>query len=252
MNKAISKKWIFLTVIFLIAVGFTYIFDPFVANSGWPSSLSSNFSETGLFRMDPGTVIASLNKGNVDVFLPDSRSLEDRVNGTVLYDAPVSWSQSDNLKIVSALDGFVWGDTVGRWNLFSMTFSTDCQSDLNGVSGSVFKYFKTNFDKGRITYTWRQIEINSEYAYVAWGGGAEFAHPLLGWKSIDLSGLKISAEDAIRIAEENGGRETRSNVQNQCNIYLLLMPERYSGWLVDYQSTDFEIQIDPDTGEIIN
>ena len=131
-----------------------------------------------------------------------------------------------------------------------MIFNADCQN-LDGLTGSDFQYFKTDFDKGKVLDTWREIEISPKYAFVAWGGGAKYRHPLLGWKSIDLNRLKVTAEDAIRIAEENGGREARLRAQNRCNIHLLLMPERYKGWLIDYQSADFEIQIDLYTGKVI-
>jgi hypothetical protein len=133
-----------------------------------------------------------------------------------------------------------------------MTFHIDCQDDLSGLPGGTFSYFRTTLTKGKIAYTWREMEIDPTYLFVAWGGNAKFAHPLFGWKSIDLSKLQVSAEDAIKIAENNGGREARLNVQNQCGIHLLLMPERYKGWLVDYQSADFEIMIDPYTGEVID
>jgi len=251
MNKVVKRKWITLIVILLAIMGIVYVYDSFSSDSGWPSSLSSNYTETGMFRINPGTILTSLDKESTDVFLPDPRSLDDRGAGPSLYNTPILWGQSDNLKIVSALNKYVWKDTLDDWELFIMTFNADCQNNVKGLSGSDFQYFKTAFDKGKIAYTWRQIEIDPEYMYVAWGGGAEFTHPLLGWKSIDLSRLEITAEDAIRIAEEHGGRDVRLSVQNQCNIHLFLMPERYKGWRVYYQSTDFEIQVDPYTGEII-
>ncbi len=252
MSEVIKRKWIILIVALLVIVGIIYVYDPIAGTSGWPSGLSSYFSDTGLYRINSGTILTSLEKGGADVFLPDPRSLDDRLNGPILYNEPIEWSQSDNLKIVRALNNFVWNDNLDDWNLFTMTFNVACRDNFNGLSGGIFKYFKTTFEKGRIAYTWREIEINPEYAYVAWGGDAEFAHPLLGWKSIDLSRLKVTAEEAIKIAENNGGREARLKVQNQCDIYLLLMPERYKGWWVNYgYSSGFEIQIDPYTGEVI-
>lgn len=252
MNKVISKKWIFLIVILLVAAGVIYVYDPFTSDSGWPSSIPVYYAETGLFRINPGTILESLDEGNTNVFLSDTRPLDNRADGLALYNEPILWSQSDYLKVSSALGKLVWEeDSLHNWSLFRMIFNADCQNNLNGLSGSDFQYFKTVFDRGKLMYSWREIEIDPEYMYVAWGEGAKFAHPLFGWKSIDLSQLKVSAEDAIRIAEQNGGRKTRLSVQNQCNIHLLLMPERYRGWRVNYQSTDFEIEIDSYTGEVI-
>jgi hypothetical protein len=228
-----------------------YVYDPIASVSGWPMSLSDNFTETGLFRINPETILTSLDEENADVFLPDSRSLDDRVMGPILYEKSTLQRQSDYLKIARALDNFVWGGTLDDWNLLWMIFNANCQDNFTGLTGGVFQYFKTVFEKGRIAYTWREIEIDPEYAYVAWGDGAEFAHPLLGYKSINLSRIKVTAEEAIRIAEVNGGKEARLEVQNRCNIHLLLLPERFRGWVINYQSSDFEIQIDPYTGEVI-
>jgi hypothetical protein len=252
MKKAIKRKWITLIAALLVTVGIIYVYNPITGDSGWPSGLSSHYRDTGLYRINPATILTSLEKGDTDVFLPDPRSVDDRYDGPLLYNESIEWNQSDNLKIVRALNNFVWKDRFDDWNLFIMAFNVDCQDNLNGLPGGAFQYFKTIFEKGKIVYTWRQVEITPEYSFVAWGGNAEFAHLLLGWKSIDLNRLKVMAEDAIRIAEERGGREARLKLQNQCNIHLLLMPEHYRGWKVDYgYSSDFEIFIDPYTGEVI-
>jgi hypothetical protein len=241
---------IFLMIV-LVAAAVIYIYDPIALDSGWPSSIPVYYAGTGLFKINPGTILESLDKGNTDVFLPDTRPLADRADGPALYNEPILWSQSDYLKVGSTLGKLVWEDSLDNWSVFSMIFNADCQNNLNGLSGSDFQYFKTIFDRGKIMYSWREIEIDPEYLYIAWGDDAEFVHPLFGLKSVDLNRLKISAEAAVRIAEENGGREARLSAENQCNIHLLLMPERFKGWRVDYQSTDFEIEIDPYTGEVI-
>ncbi len=249
MNRLIKRKWIIVIAILPAIAGMIYVYDPFDSYIVAPMSLSY-YPDTGLFRIDPSTIVASLDKGSMNVFLPDSRSVEDRLNGPALYTEPVLWSQSDNLKIASSLNQFVWHDSLGSWNLFQMSFETDCRDDPAGLPGGDFQYFKTIFDKGQIKDTWREIEIEPGYSYVAWGGGAESGHPPLGWKSIDLSRLKVTAEDAIRIAEASGGREARLRVQNKCYIYLLLMPDK--GWWVNYgSSSGFGILIDPHTGEVI-
>lgn len=253
MNKITKRKWMILIIILLITTEGIYAYDPFSSGNKRPLSLSSpSYKETGLFGIDPGTILSSLEKGMSDVFLPDSRLLDDRYSGPITYNKPVVWSQADNLKIVSALNTYVWKDTLNDWKLFRMIFNVVCQDNINGLPGGIFTYFATTFDKGKIIDTWREVEIDPEYSLVAWGGGAKFPHPILGRKDIDLSRLKVTAEEAIRIAEENGGRNIRLKAKNQCSIHLTLLPEVYKGWQVTYNTTDaFEIFIDPYTGEII-
>jgi hypothetical protein len=253
MNKIIQTKWLIFVILAFLIVGIVYVYDPFSSKSGWPTSIySESYPDTGLLRINPETILASLDQGNMDVFLPDTRTLDDRVSGPILDNNPILWSQSDNLKIITALNNFVWKDTLDNWSLFIMAFNTACQDNPSGLPGGDFQYFKASLENGKMINTWREMEINPEYLNVAWGGDAKFAHPPLGLKSIDLTQLKVTAEDAIKIAEAHGGRESRMKVQNQCYIHLFLMPERFKGWKVDYgYSAGFEIQINPYTGEII-
>ena len=110
------------------------------------------------------------------------------------------------------------------------------------------------------------VEAGSEYSYLkGWAAN---------WKSLELDKIKInSVETALLAAEENGGREARSSVKNECRITLLLAPDRLKydflshpftqygwGWSVIYWPNEsnadpiFEITIDPYTGkyEILN
>lgn len=240
---------IIISLVFLVSV-YVYVYQPFASGNKGPLDLY-DYENTGLFRMDPGKMLVSLDNGNMDVFLPDPRGLDGRGAEPVQYTEPILWRQSDHLQIINALDNSVWKGTLDDWSLFGMVFNAECQN-LNGLTASNFQYFKTGFDKGKIVDIWREIEIDPEYAYVAWGGGAEFAHPLFGWKSIDMSKIKATAENVIRIAEENGGTEARLRLQDRCTIRLSLIPEKYESWEVDYgYSSGFRILIDPYTGRVI-
>ena len=61
------------------------------------------------------------------------------------------------------------------------------------------------------------------------------------------------ADDALQIAEKNGGADVRLGVDNICGITLRLNhnpPLKHSeNWLVDYDRTGFYIDINPYTGE---
>jgi len=65
--------------------------------------------------------------------------------------------------------------------------------------------------------------------------------------------FKVNAEDAVQIAEENGGREFRKAVSNSCSIVVALNPNPVdNGWLVAYFSNNgavnYIININPYTG----
>ncbi|MCI0551957.1 MAG: hypothetical protein L0287_13475 [Anaerolineae bacterium] len=261
MGKKFSiKKTIIPAIITLLLVaGVIYVYEPFASGyyfewplvlENWPTG-TAEFPNTGVFRIDPGTILPSINERDVDVFLPESRSVDD-VNwtGDALYPESIEWRQADYLKIGNALNKFVWNDALDDWNLFHMSFATTCQDNPTSLTRGDFRYFKTIFERGKIKYSWRTMFVIPEYLNVAWGGDAVYPRLPWGYKKIDLSRLKVTAEDAIGIAEENGGREARLRIQNQCNIVLLLMPQRFDGWHVSL-GQDFDMYINEYTGEII-
>ena len=137
-----------------------------------------------------------------------------------------------------------------------MDFITACHDNPSGLSIGDFYYFKTTIrSNGRLRYAARELIISPQYGHVIWGDGTYFPYPLpSGWKSVYLEELNITAENALRIADKNGGELVRLSVQNNCNIQV-----RISGydpyWRVritryDNASEIFEIRIDPYSGNI--
>lgn len=230
--------------------------EPYLEYRQYPGFLFADYFETnnyGCFQIDPATILDSIDKGETEIFSPEPRACEDIISdGNILYKGTYLWNQADYLKIANSLNGFVWKDTLEGWSIYKMFYQADCQEDPSLRNADII-YYKTTFDKGRILYATRVMEVEPAYINVEWGGGAFYPHPLSGWKGMDVNRLKITAEDALRIAEENGGREARAKFDNQCYIDLLLFSEKYPGWLVSYNGTyeHPEFQIDPYDGSIL-
>ena len=258
MSNAIKRKPIIAIAILLVAIPayIAYSFATFDLLTGgesrYPGIGLGDYDSYGFFRINPETILASLKNGDKEVFLPEERDVEENVwGGPILYELPVPWRQSDYLMVANALNHFVWKDTLDNWGLFSMDFSTNCQDIPSGFREGGFEFFKTSFaDFGRLRYTTRSLYMTPEYLSVVWGGDSNFPHPLLGWKGIDLSRVKISADDALKIADENGGREARLEVNDKCYASVHLRPEFWNGWSVSI-GPFFKIYIDSYTGEII-
>ena len=71
------------------------------------------------------------------------------------------------------------------------------------------------------------------------------------WYTVDLTSYKITADDALQVAEENGGKEARSRVKNDCRI-LIRTPnhENDDRWDVSYYfGVNFEMLVDPYSGQ---
>lgn len=237
---------IFLT---LLGIAYIYVFDPFLEEARYFPVGIGDFRDRNAYQIDPTTIIASLDSGATDVFTPVDSSQPDSVS-----DGSVSWQQADFLKVARALNQTVWSEPLSGWKLYSMHFSSACQDDPRGFAEGDFYYFRTTFrDNGKIRFTTQDFFISLPDEQATWAGGANFAHPLFGWKNIRLARIQITAEDVLTIAEENGGRESRLLADNNCSIHVALTGDNV--WQV-YMYHDvtraliFRMEIDPSTGRI--
>ena len=251
MGKNTFKRVVKVVAICLIIVGavIIYVFDPFIEGvQRYPSHLGF---ERGYFKIDPETILISLDNGDTRVFTPETTSPEDPI-----FEKYFSWQQSDYTKITAALHEFVWDESLNDWKLYYMHFNTPCHDNLSGFELGEYYYFKTIFHKnGKVGYAGRGLLVTPQYGDVEWGSGPNYPHPIIGWKSVNLDQVKITAEDALRIAEENGGKVARLAVKDDCTIRIRLSGERV-GWRVTISenstgSTIFTIKIDPNTGRLI-
>jgi len=185
------------------------------------------FREINYYKINPESILSSLDHVGENVFTPEATTPENPI-----FDQPFSWHQADYLKIASALHSVVWKESLKGWKLYYMHFSASCRDNPNGFEFGEFVYFKTIPYKGWLKdYEVRGLQVAPQYGDVASGGSEYYPGPLFGgWKSIDLDKIKITAEEALKIAEENGGQATRLSVQNNCTIQLRL--SGYSGWQV--------------------
>ena len=233
-------------IIFAIARVFEYIYD---SGIHYPKGLT-DFNDTSDFEIDPNTILSDLNRGKTDVFKP-APATPLAIN-TPLSSGSYPWHQSDYLKVAGALHQFAWRESLDGWSLYSMVFGTICLDNRGGFDAVDLTYYKQlNGEKG---YTIHEMEIYPIGGRVTWGGGDDFSRPLFGWKSINLDRMKVTADDALQIAEQTGGKEFRIKYNNSCDISILLKPNGdVSDWIVAYfaqgSSNIFEIHINPYTGE---
>ena len=212
----------------------------------YPSTIGT-FNDTGNFTINPTTILDTLNRGEINVFTP---SLATPSADTILPSGSIHWTQSDYLKIANALSQFVWKETLEDWKVYSILFERECHENPSGFDSLDIIYYKTIKVNSQKAYTAHYIQIYPLASNVTWGGETNF--PISnGWNGIDLKKLKISADDALRIAEENGGKEARSRVQNDCLI-LTKVPSHNNddSWDVYYYpGVYFELLINPYSGK---
>lgn len=167
----------------------------------------------------------------------------------------VTWNQVDYLNIVEAVFLHVWKEPLEGWQLKTMDFGLSCAKSNIGLQYGSFIYFKNTITLEGESRTVRYIDIDprSKSLHIR---ESEFYPRLVDWGSIGLKEVQFSADQALTLAENNGGREKRFLVDNRCDILLLLSPDlpRYKGWEVRYaiqgDTRFFYVQVDSQTGEI--
>ena len=243
---------VFLTIVCTI-IAVTYLsIIPDARGRGYPASIS-DFEETGWYRIDSDMILNHLERGNIDILTPVISTPE-------VYVRPLDegssflWRFSDYVKIADIVKEEVWREDMNDLSIFRMYFYADCQEPMKGFSIGDFVYFKSISTQEGEKYTVREVLIRPLYGDVGWGGGTSYPRPLFGWKRISLEQIEISADDALKIAEENGGTEARLAVNNECTIFLTYNPNTSTNaWNLTIRHHDdrtiFEISIDPFNGK---
>lgn len=249
MNTQSHSRTIIAVVIFLIflVAGYVYVFDPGQYDGSLPVGIS-DFRDRSFYQIDPATILDSIDSGETEIFIPQPSASQASAQNTI------SWQQDDFINLARALNQVVSQEPLSGWRLYSMHFSTPCRDNLTGFAEADFYYFKTAFrENGKIRYTTQNIFISPEYEQVTWARGGNFPHSLIAWDYVRLRQIQITAEDALAIAEENGGRETRQLVDNNCRIHVRLAGDRIWQILIyqnDTGSSLLRMVIDPESGSI--
>ena len=251
MDHEHNRRVMIAVAVFLAFLGgfYIYVFDPFVQEARHFPIGIGDFRDRSSYQIDPTTILAALDSGTTDVF-----TSVDSSQPTPLLEESVSWQQADFLKVARALNSSVQEEPLSGWRLYSMHFSSACQDEPRGFTEGDFYYFKTTFrNNGKIRYATQDFFISPRYGQVTLAGGSNLPHPLFGWKNIRLGRIQITAEDALTIAEENGGKESRLLVGNKCSLHVGLSGDKV--WRVyiyhdDTSALIFRMAIDPETGKI--
>jgi len=206
----------------------------------------------GYFTISPDTIIEDLLEGKEGVFIP--RESSPFVSYPELGN-PVQWSIQEYIFIAQSVNELIWGNSLTNWELNMVRGDWHCEYYYSGPQSAEFRLFRIggNNEKSRYVST---IEIIPRRSLVTWHKEEHFP-VILNWKNIDMNKIDISMEEAVEIAEKNGGYEARTNVKNECSITAILNPESpiYHGWIVSYRKDygeRFELyHINPKTGKII-
>ncbi len=218
-----------------------------------PNSLSDYpENRTGSYRFDPQTIFASLDQGK-EVFTAEDPNAVD-----VKYDG-IAWTQSDFLRVANAMSQQVWHEPLDLdgWDIYNIFFQGDCNDHFGGFNLFDITYYKTIKTGWETVYSARHIDLFPVNGVAGWAGDSDFSTPFIfSWRNIELMKFKTTADQAVQIAEENGGKTAQVNSENKCHmdVYIAGDPNRNyeDAWYVNYYNipTEFNVFINPFTGEV--
>lgn len=210
--------------------------------------------QTHYFQFDPQTILASLNQ---ETFAVSPISYDDfwTINDQDAYHIDVEWTQSDFLSVVDRLSQRVWNEPLDLdlWSAYSIDSYGNCSDNFVGFYRFDFVYYKTVMKRGLETvYTARHVRLDLLRG-IAWMGKNDFSRDIfLGyWKKVELTKFRVTAEQAVQIAEERRKNTEMANDKN-CRLDVRVGQGNNRLWRIyyGYWPASLTMYIDPLTGKI--
>jgi len=204
------------------------------------------------YSFDSATILNSLKQGSSGVFTSFTKTPQPI---TRVPRMTTLWTQADYLRMAQAIQQSIWNDPLETLSLSDALFAVDCSDVEQNVFGMAsFTFYKMVQQKGgeaRIQYI---IDIIPPENYVRTSRAEHYPNGRV-IKPTELDQYPITAEKALKIAENNGGARIRLENNNSCRVDAIV--NGLDGWMVLYAIKDkygwknvYEIDIDPQTGSL--
>ena len=210
-----------------------------------PNSLSGYPDDRwGYYQFDSQTILASLDQGKTDAFI---LSAMDPNDVDIEYDN-IAWTQADFLRVASALSQKIWNEPLDLdgWDIYSFYFIGDCSDNFGGFNDFKLVYYETIKIGWETVYTARYLTLTPWRGTAVWAGNGEFSELFIfPWGNIELTKFKTTAEQAVQIANKNGGKVNR----DRCRIFADV---REGDWRIEYETDTAleDIFINPFSGKV--
>ena len=206
--------------------------------------------DSRFYSFESSTILNSLDLENSGVFTRIEKTSQPMVQPQSIT---VLWPQADYLRIAEAVLRFVWQESPEDFNLSDASFTLNCSDlDQGAFRMAVFTFYKLISKEGEDTRVQYIIRINPTENWV-YTSRAEHYPNMRVLEPTELGQYPITAEKALKIAEENGGAQKRSDHNNSCMIDEIINGS--DGWTVIYQTRSeyrwrpiFKIAINLQTG----
>ncbi|RME58704.1 hypothetical protein D6779_05910 [Candidatus Parcubacteria bacterium] len=199
------------------------------------------------YRFDPRAILASdSSEDNVFVQIPFSERFPESMFTTV------GWQQEDYFRATDLFMKHVLSEDRASWRVIDISSVLLC-SDYIGVPNLTIRMQKKVSSAGENHRSMIHVNIMPQPGIIEILK-REYAPDEGGYRTIAWDDVVIPAEQALLIAEQNGGAVVRQALGNQCRITISLTAGiQKNDWWIYYEPLNepsvFEIAVDEKTGK---
>lgn len=215
---------------------------------------SSGDGQWRYYAINPETLPNALDQNDPNAFTPLVTTPTPQPTPLALS---VQWGQVEYFRIAQTIHEQAWAIPLDDHNLYSISFDLDCSS-ANGGGFSLAEFRSNDVIQAK------NGDIRLEHWIMITPGQnivstmADYHRPNVNHKTpFDLRQFKITADEALQMAESNGGSAARLQAGNDCRISISSGDAQ--DWFILYThypdkgehvgTTLYQARIDPRTGE---
>jgi hypothetical protein len=151
----------------------------------------------------------------------------------------IKWKEKDFVLITQIVHQKIWNKSVNDIKLSEVSFTTSCLNIDSGLQNGLFTFFE--IEKPDKNDVGRRIEhhihILPSEGLIHWYETYISINDK-GESFLDFSHNKVTSDNALFIAEENGGKDVRLKNANKCNINVFSgLAEKDLVWHINYTPT---------------
>jgi hypothetical protein len=182
------------------------------------------------YSFNPDTVLMDISNNKEGVFKPLNAT--PFIPGSQSFSL-VRWTEKDYYLISQFAYQKLWRENPNDWNLRHVYFSLDCSEVLEGPQFAVLVFNNVLPDTNERT------SLIEHGFYIDVGNNTvnsvktEYAPALSSNYPTVVTNANISIREALIIAEEQGGRDSRESVSNDCQIGITLFGNS-ENWRITY------------------
>lgn len=251
------KQFIYLVFSLFVCAGLMFLAVPVldeiihVDSPQMDPSDNLPWSSMGYYRIDPSAILMDIKNGQKDVF----RWLEDKTAVPEHPSGSFPWTSDEYFAVARAHHLYLTGEPVkNNWKIYSPgDFQINqCRDEMQGFDSATIIFYKK--EPGSFLVTYMEIKplnesvssVNTEYQRQEHRSAFDrfFDDPDSHFEEAKVIQGEINAEDALRIAENAGGKEMRQKLSNDdCKIRIGFFVDKWVVWYY-WKAKDLNFTLD--------